>query len=129
MRQWAGLILIASGLLGGCRAVPTQEPVRAGGAQIYLETGENAEPTVESDRLIIRDAAGEVEIQKVPFQVGVSSATVERMARKAGCEMRAGAGLMTDPGPVEVYRVQCVDGRQFLAQCELRQCREMRRQK
>ncbi|UGQ45161.1 hypothetical protein [Massilia endophytica] len=67
------------------------------------------------------------DIQKVEFKPGVSSATVERLAKQAGCEGGLGAGLMTAPGPVEVYRMACSDGRVFLARCELRQCRPMAR--
>lgn len=66
-----------------------------------------------------------VEIEKVPFRAGVSSATVERMARKAGCVGNVGAGLVSEAGPVEVYRLACDDGKVFLARCELRQCQPM----
>lgn len=66
-----------------------------------------------------------VEIEKVPFRAGVSSATVERMARKAGCVGKVGAGLVSEAGPVEVYRLACDDGKVFLARCELRQCQPM----
>jgi len=40
-----------------------------------------------------------------------------------------GAGLMTEAGPVEVYRMRCesgaMQGRVFTARCELRQCVKM----
>lgn len=61
-------------------------------------------------------------IETVPFRSGVSSATVERLARQAGCAGGQGAGLVTEPGPVEVYRMRCDNGRTFVARCELRQC-------
>jgi len=64
-------------------------------------------------------------IEKIPFHTGVSSATVERMARDQACTGGQGAGLITEPGPVEVYRMQCADGKVFMARCELRQCRQM----
>jgi hypothetical protein len=64
-------------------------------------------------------------IEKIPFHTGVSSATVERMARDQACTGGQGAGLITQPGPVEVYRMQCGDGKVFMARCELRQCRKM----
>ena len=70
-------------------------------------------------------AAGGAPIETIPFHTGVSSATVERMARERGCTGGPGAGLITAAGPVEVYRMQCGDGKVFMARCELRQCRPM----
>jgi len=52
-------------------------------------------------------------------------ATVEKMAKQQGCTGGQGAALITQPGPVEVYRMRCEDGRVFMARCELRQCRQM----
>ena len=69
------------------------------------------------------DANG-VPIERVPYRVGVSSSTVEQLARQHACSGQ-GAGLITEPGPVEVYRLQCSDGKVFMARCELRQCRKM----
>jgi hypothetical protein len=65
------------------------------------------------------------QIERVPFRLGVSSATVERLARRQACTGGQGAGLVTEPGPVEVYRMQCDGGKVFMARCELRQCRQM----
>ncbi|GAB3543990.1 hypothetical protein GCM10027343_18490 [Noviherbaspirillum agri] len=78
-----------------------------------------------ADRVKVRDATGIVEVQKIEFQYGISSVTVERLARRFACN-GAGAGLITEKGPVEVYRMQCDNGTTFLAKCELRQCRPMR---
>ena len=68
-------------------------------------------------------------IERVPFRTGVSSATVEKMAKQEGCSGGQGAGLMTEAGPVEVYRMRCEDGpmrgKVFTARCELRQCVKM----
>ena len=68
-------------------------------------------------------------IERVPFRVGVSSATVEKLAKQQGCTSALGAGLVTEPGPVEVYRMRCEDGamrgKMFMARCELRQCVKM----
>lgn len=64
-------------------------------------------------------------IQKIPFRTGVSSATVEKLARQQACTGGQGAGLVTEPGPVEVYRMVCDNGKVFMARCELRQCRQM----
>ena len=68
--------------------------------------------------------AGGAPIERVPYRVGVSSVTVEQLARRHAC-MGQGASLVTEPGPVEVYRLQCADGKVFMARCELRQCRRM----
>jgi hypothetical protein len=64
-------------------------------------------------------------VERVPFVLGVSSVTVERMALRAACTGGPGAGLLTPPGPVEVYRMTCDDGKTFMARCELRQCTPM----
>jgi hypothetical protein len=64
-------------------------------------------------------------IETLPFRTGVSSATVERMARDQACVGGLGAGLVTPPGPVEVYRMQCDNGKTYMARCELRQCKQM----
>lgn len=76
--------------------------------------------------IVVHDGAGTVAIRKVEFRLGVSSATVERLARRAGCAGNGGAGVVAGEGPIEVYRMQCDNGRTFLAKCELRQCRPMR---
>ena len=68
-------------------------------------------------------------IERVPFRVGESSSTVEKMARQQGCVSGQGAGLVTEAGPVEVYRMRCEEGamrgKVFMARCELRQCVKM----
>jgi hypothetical protein len=61
-------------------------------------------------------------IERVPFELGVSSVTVERMAKQNSCQSAKGAGLLHKKGPVEVYRVMCEDGREIKARCEMRQC-------
>jgi hypothetical protein len=68
-------------------------------------------------------AAKGVPIERVPYRIGVSSVTVEQLARQHACIGQA--GLLTEPGPVEVYRLHCADGKVFMARCELRQCRKM----
>lgn len=64
-------------------------------------------------------------IETIPFHTGVSSATVEKMARDQACSGGQGAGLITQSGPVEVYRMQCDNGKVYMARCEMRQCRQM----
>jgi len=66
-------------------------------------------------------------IEKIPFRIGVSSATVENLGKAQGCTSGQGAGLIASEGPVEVYRMQCDSGKVFMARCELRQCKAMPR--
>lgn len=89
-----------SGALGGCAwwRARTQPPAQAAAA------------------------APDVKVELVPFQVGVSSYTVDKLAQARGCTSKQGAGLVTEKGPVEVYRVRCDNGGTFVARCELRQC-------
>jgi hypothetical protein len=70
------------------------------------------------------DANG-VPIERIPFKAGVSSVTVERLGKQQACLSNEGAGLVTEPGPVEVYRMVCDSGKIFMARCELRQCKAM----
>jgi hypothetical protein len=64
----------------------------------------------------------DMKIEKVPFELGVSSITVERMAKQNSCQSEKGAGLLYKKGPVEMYRIDCEDGRELKVRCELRQC-------
>ena len=64
-------------------------------------------------------------IERIAFRPGVSSVTVERLGKQRACDSDEGAGLLTEPGPVEVYRMMCSSGKVFLARCELRQCKPM----
>jgi predicted transcriptional regulator len=70
-------------------------------------------------------AAPSETVQRIPFHTGVSSATVEKLARAESCLGGQGAGLITGQGPVEVYRMVCDGGKVFMARCEMRQCRKM----
>ncbi len=106
------LVLVAI-LLGGCshfksKVQPAPAPVAA------------VKPATPG----LLDANG-TPIERVPFRTGVSSATVEKMAKQEGCTGGQGAGLMTEAGPVEVYRMRCENGKVFTARCELRQCVKM----
>jgi hypothetical protein len=104
---------LLAALLGGCshfrRSAPSA-PVAAAAAP--------ASPAGP------RDTDG-TPIQKLPFHLGVSSNTVEKLAKQQACTGGQGAGLVTEPGPVEVYRMQCDNGKVFMARCELRQCHQM----
>jgi hypothetical protein len=110
MKHWM-LVLILAALLGGCSS-----------AKHERRMAQSAPKKVEQPQLV--DANG-VPIERVPFRAGVSSVTVENMAKAEGCVGGQGAGLVTEPGPVEVYRMMCDDGKVFRARCELRQCKRM----
>ncbi|WP_342119347.1 hypothetical protein [Pseudoduganella sp. OTU4001] len=113
------LLLLAAGLLSACSYIPflnkdskvAQAPVKRKTAQEH-----------ESAKRIVVDG---VEVQKVEFRPGISSATVEKLAKAEQCRGGQGAGLVTEAGPVEVYRMACDNGKVFLARCELRQCKPM----
>ena len=64
-------------------------------------------------------------IERIPFRQGISSVTVEKLGKQQACASDEGAGLLTAPGPIEVYRMVCRSGKVFMARCELRQCRAM----
>lgn len=80
-----------------------------------------------SEPAVVAPAAstGVTAIQRTPFKVGESSHTVEKLAKAQACTSTQGAGLLTEPGPIEVYRMQCQNGQVFMARCELRQCKKM----
>lgn len=112
--------------MGGCSLLPGNSSRLA-----HSAADRNPEPVKSvhdstPDRVTIEDREGRVEVQKVELRPGVSSTTVERLAKRYGCTGSAGAGLLTAKGPVEVYRMQCDNGKSFTARCELRQCRPMR---
>ena len=99
------LVCVAVAVLGGCSMFHRQMPA----APAAPVAAADAAPAVET----------------IPFRTGVSSATVEKLAKQQGCTGGQGAGLITQPGPVEVYRMRCESGKVFMARCELRQCRQM----
>jgi hypothetical protein len=66
-----------------------------------------------------------VAIERIAFRPGVSSVTVEKLGKLQACMSTEGAGLVTEAGPVEVYRMVCSSGKVFMARCELRQCKAM----
>ena len=115
------LVLSACCVLGGCVCVPCLD-VRPAATVVVSVAVPGAAPVPPGD---VRVAFEGVEIERVPFRTGVSSATVERLAKSASCSGGMGAGLITAPGPVEVYRMACDNGKVFLARCELRQCKPM----
>jgi hypothetical protein len=112
MKRLPALMFLAA-LLGGCSHFrPNTSPAPAAAS---------AEPAGAAGLV---DANG-TPIEKLPFRLGVSSNTVEKMGRQQACTSGQGAGLVTGAGPVEVYRMQCDNGKVFMARCELRQCRQM----
>jgi hypothetical protein len=106
-------LLLVAVLLGGCSLFKSKvQPARAPVAAAKLAAPGLLDPNGTP-------------IERVPFRVGVSSATVEKMAKQQGCTGGQGAGLMTEAGPVEIYRMRCENGKVFMARCELRQCVKM----
>ena len=103
-------LMVLAMLLGGCSHFRHSTPTPAA-----------AGPDKPSG---LADASG-TPIEKLPFRLGISSNTVEKMGRQQACTSGQGAGLVTGAGPVEVYRMQCDNGKVFMARCELRQCRQM----
>ncbi len=125
MKQLLSIVVLsATALTTACSsfAPDSGKPV----AIVLPAASDAPQANIPPDRVSVRDEAGSVVVQKIEFRPGVSSASVERLARRFGCTGRMGAGLVTEKGPLEVYRMQCDNGTTFLAQCELRQCRPMR---
>lgn len=113
MKPLFAVVLVGALLLGGCAA--------------WRKPGPQAPdaPELAPTPVAGTGDAGGAPIQKVPFRLGVSSATVEKLARQQACTGGQGAGLVTPPGPTEVYRMECDNGKVFMARCELRQCKQM----
>jgi hypothetical protein len=120
------VVLTASIFATACSSFRLGEAGAAPEAQAAPAPKEARNAEMAENSLTIQDEKGTVVIQKVQFQSGISSATVERLGKRFGCNALSGAGLITPQGPVEVYRMQCDNGTTFVAQCELRQCRPMR---
>lgn len=116
--------LLALAGVTGCVSTPVADGER--GALPAATEPKTATSRIPSDKVVVNDAAGKVVVEKIEFRPGISSATVEKLGRRHGCATNAGAGLITEPGPVEVYRIQCDNGATFKAKCELRQCQPMR---
>jgi hypothetical protein len=111
MKRLPAMIFLAA-LLGGCSMFHKQVPPAPAAAPAP------ARPSGPVD-------ADGTPIQTLPFRLGVSSATVEKMAKQQACTGGQGAALVTETGPVEVYRMQCDNGKVFMARCDMRQCRQM----
>ena len=125
MKRLSVLLLSAAVLLSACSWLPSRQRDEQAGADAALAAARQPAPrTIAADGTPIVTSDG-VEIEKVEFRAGVSSATVENLAKQASCRGGLGAGLLSAPGPVEIYRMTCDDGRVFIARCELRQCRAM----
>jgi hypothetical protein len=105
-------------VLGGCGVIPHYVDDDRADANVQSVQQADVQPAVGQ-------GAGDGHIEQIPFRVGVSSATVEKMAKAQACTGGPGAGLITTPGPVEVYRMHCDGGKVFMARCELHQCKPM----
>ena len=102
------LALLAACALGACSMLKTPMPVAPVAPVPQVAPVAPAQP-----------------IERIPFRQGISSVTVEKLGKQQACTSDEGAGLLTAPGPVEVYRIMCSSGKVFMARCELRQCRAM----
>lgn len=108
------LLLLVAGLLSACsHKEVAQAPVKR-------------KSVLEAEAAAKRQMIDGVPVQTIAFRPGVSSATVERLAKAEQCTGGQGAGLVTEPGPVEVYRMACANGKVFMARCEFRQCAPMK---
>jgi hypothetical protein len=130
MKRLVLVTIMASVFTAGCASVPlfdlSQPGVQASAPAAASSAAGLNRPNAAPDQVVVHDAAGSVVVQKVESRSGVSSTTVEKLAKHFGCAGGAGAGLITEKGPVEVYRMQCDNGKTFTAKCELRQCQPMR---
>ncbi|NRR33199.1 hypothetical protein HSX11_23790 [Oxalobacteraceae bacterium] len=125
MKRTLLLLLSCSVLVSACSSSATkQKEAAAADARVLAAKRKPVQPTVNSDGTR-RVGINGVDIVKVEFNPGISSATVENLAKQQGCTGGVGAGLMTPAGPVEVYRMACENGKVFMARCELRQCKPM----
>lgn len=112
-------------LLSACSGLPLQRAAPETDAARSAAAARRTQPSALASDGTARVAIDGVEIEKVAFRAGISSVTVERLARQRACTGGLGAGLVTEPGPVEVYRMACDNGKVFMARCELRQCKPM----
>lgn len=97
----------------------------SGCTHLGIHGSSRTQATAATVKDVVADVSETVQFETIKFKAGVSSATVERLGKDYGCAGSKGAGLITEKGPVEVYRMQCDDGTSFLARCELRQCKAM----
>jgi hypothetical protein len=123
--NWKVLMLsaLATVAIAGCGSL--SPPSEKSGTKAQ-EPANTAASKRDPNVIVANDGNGTVEIQREALRPGVSSATVEKMGKRAGCTGSAGAGLITQKGPSEVYRMRCDNGTSFVAKCELRQCKPLR---
>lgn len=97
---------------------PASAPIAATAPEA-AKTSNTYQPTV---REVVQASPEKSNIQLVEFVLGVSSATVERLAKSQSCVGGSGAGLVSPKGSRELYKMKCEDGKTLMAKCELRQC-------
>ena len=116
------VVLAGALALSACSTFPSYNPMQPEAPKVVKR---RAAPAVGADGqpLIMVDG---VAIERVSFRPGVSSATVEKLALQRQCKGGLGAGLVSEKGPIEVYRMACDNGQVFMARCEMRQCAPMK---
>lgn len=117
----AVLVAEPPAVLSAPKTAPVQPRIDAPKAPVLIETVNAPAPAAQNTTLSLPTT-----FQTIEFRSGVSSTSVEKIAQESGCKGGKGAALITEQGPVEVYRMQCNNGKVFLAKCELRQCNAMR---
>ncbi len=122
------VVLSAGVLLSACSIWPERLTYRKANPDAERERAAHTAATFSkradapaAEVVPIYDANG-AEVRRVPFTPGVSTVTVENLAKAQGCVGGTGAGLITPAGPVETYRLVCADGKVFTASCQSRQC-------
>ncbi|SHG46380.1 hypothetical protein [Massilia sp. CF038] len=115
------VLMACAAVLGGCASkrapMPAWTPVAAAEPAAETQTAAVAAPVAAPGT----DTAAQP-VEYIPFRAGVSSTTVENMAKQVGCVGGVGAGLTSPPGPVETYRMVCPNRALYTAKCEFRQC-------
>lgn len=95
-------------------------------AMATLPSNNSTAPLSQANQIVsvtnVQTSPANTKIQLIEFALGVSSVTVERLAKEQSCSNTKGAGLVSPKGPHELYKMQCSDGRVLMAKCELRQC-------
>lgn len=64
----------------------------------------------------------ESEIRREQKKLGQYSYNVEKMAKQRGCNLTGAAALLSKNGPVEIYKVACLEADSIVVRCEYQDC-------